>query len=597
MTPPATRAAAVVVLLLAACAATRAEPPPDSFMQLAEVSAGQQGHARTVMKGRTAQIIPLEILGVAPSFAGPGRDMILARLLGDTAQRTGVVAGMSGSPVTIGGRLLGALSLRIGSFTSEPIAGITPIQQMLAIPNTGPQEPAAVSGNGGRYALERLLDAARSREPAAGQTSMVLTPVALSGLNARVQEPALSILREVGLGPVSTAVAAMGGSGGLRPLRGGDSVAAVLVQGDMIIAATGTTTLVAGKRVLAFGHPLTGAGPADYPMARAEVLVTVASLAGSFKMVRIGEVVGAFHQDRSAGLAGRLGDRARAIHLDLALQTDGPGPLQHQSYDLVRSPVLTPALLEAILGNAFSSARGGASRGTLRMKGSIRLDGMRSLDLDHVFAGDAASPPVAFQAARLVATLVRAIMVSPGGLGPDLALDLEAQLLPQSHIFRLEEVRLLKSRSRPGDQLDLIARLRDLSSGRTRTESFSLPVPVLPQGSRLQVLVGDAAAANQADGFTPVSRIRQAEDLPAVLRILGSLRSTSGLYCRLTRPSPGLLLGTVPLPDLPPSVALILGRDRSSSERLPLQESLLSEESRTEPGVVRGARRLSVEID
>jgi hypothetical protein len=596
LTAPLRAAALLCSLLTLPALAADAERLP--FLPLAEVVGGLRGEARTVFAGQRVEVVPLEILGVAPGFAGPGRDVILARLEGDRARQTGVVAGMSGSPVSVDGRLVGALAYRIGSFTREPIAGITPIEQMLAIPE-GPEPAQAIPvGLPLRYPLEALVGLAEwpadvPADRGAAAEPLFSTPVAVSGLHPRVQERYAPLLAGQGLGPLTGVVVGAVAASSSGPLQAGDPIAAVLVRGDVTMAGTGTVTLVDGERVLALGHPLARAGRVDFPMARAEVLVTVPSLAGSFKVNRVGEVVGAFHQDRPQGLAGHLGAAARLLPVQVTFEgeTRSLGPY---SYEIVRAPALTPGLVEIVLANTLMSHDLGAQSGTIHVEGVIEAEGYSPLLVRNSFAGGQSGLPVPFEAARFTAGLFAALYGSPFGAGMDLAIDLKLRLEPEVRRFRIEEVRADRRRAAPGEKVRILVRLRNVVTGDVRQEVFEVVVPPLPRGTRLEFQVGDAASLAAADGTTLLAGIARATSAGHLLRALARLRSADGLYLRVSRPAPGVVLGADALPDLPPSVAAVIAADSSSLGRVPLARTVVNEQQERLPGVVVGAGSLSL---
>ena len=282
---------------------------------LAEVKRGQRGVAYTVFEGVKPEPMEVEILGVLKDAIGPGQDMILARLQGTKPEYTGVVAGMSGSPVYIDGRLVGALSYRIGQFSKEPIAGITPIEQMLEVRDG---QGAGVRSGAGTTGL-RLSAAVGS----GGGCSRLRRRWCLAGLAQEAVERFGDRFRAMGLTPV----AGLGGSDGEakqpEPLVPGTAVSAVLVRGDLSIAGTCTVTYVDAKRLLACGHPMTQFGPVDMPMTKAKVVATLASPLNAFKIVNTTETVGAFTEDRASAILGRFGAKARMIPVTVEVAPPG----------------------------------------------------------------------------------------------------------------------------------------------------------------------------------------------------------------------------------------------------------------------------------
>ena len=310
-----------------------AGPPPSTggFYPLSDVHRGLMATAWTVFEGSKPEPMQVEILGVLRDARGPGHDMILAQLQGAKPEYTGVVAGMSGSPVYVGNELLGSLSYRIGQFSKDPIAGITPISQMLEVKDL-PLQDSPVSDRGTEN-LRRLnvsssfkAGTANSGQPSDTLFQAMETPLVMSGFTPA----AVKLWQEKMAGTGLEMVAAGGQSGGSQPdntiskaaiasVVPGSAVSAQLVRGDMEIAATCTVTYVDPKQLLACGHPILQAGDVSLPMTTADVVATLASPLNAFKIINTGNLIGAFTEDRDAAIRGVFGVQPRMIpmHIDL----------------------------------------------------------------------------------------------------------------------------------------------------------------------------------------------------------------------------------------------------------------------------------------
>jgi len=319
-------------------------PGTPQLMPLADLKEGMSGVARTVFKGDKPEEFGVEILGVLPGAIGPKQDLIVGRLLGGPAERTAVFAGMSGSPVYIDGKLVGAISYSF-PFSKEPICGITPIEQMIAIfekkqpVKTASAEPRALSFAqlassiwspelpGGGLAQPSTVTNANSKMAAvAGQSFQpIATPLTFSGFSQAALELYGPQLTQAGLLPVSSA----GGSAAITPMKkavddtlvGGSSVSMELARGDYSLAASGTVTLRDGGRIYAFGHPFLGLGTSDLPMSESHVVTVVPNLSNSFKLAVPDAMVGSMTQDRATGVFGELGQAPKMIPVHINLQT------------------------------------------------------------------------------------------------------------------------------------------------------------------------------------------------------------------------------------------------------------------------------------
>ena len=318
-------AQAVKVPVASAAAMPAAAPSGAKTFPLADVRRGLRGVAYTVFEGVTPEPMEVEILGVLKDAIGPGQDMILARLHGDKPEYTGVVAGMSGSPVYIDGRLLGALSYRIGQFSKEPIAGITPIEQMFEVRDgqaVGRMRVASAGADGQETgAAQKQIPFGNDNQKSAalsvgggGEVQPIETALVFGGFSREAVDRFGDKFRALGMSPVAgLGGAAAAGTKQPEALVPGSAVSAVLVRGDLSISGTCTVTYVDPKQLLACGHPITQFGPVSMPMTKAEVVATLASPLNAFKIINTTETVGSFTEDRASAILGRFGVAARMI--------------------------------------------------------------------------------------------------------------------------------------------------------------------------------------------------------------------------------------------------------------------------------------------
>src|SRR5256714_11913242 len=338
------------------------------LFDLDELRPGMKGVARTVFSGTEPQEFNLEILGLLAGFSGPRQSTIIARLSGPNVDRTGVFAGMSGSPVFIDNKLVGAIAYSF-PFAKEPICGITPIKQMIDIFEQGREKPR--TGEARAVSFSSLASAEWKTslpKQAVGATSLVApvatnsplaplmgqqiqpiaTPVVFSGINQETLSLFSAQLTAAGLLPVS----GVGGAGKVTPLepfdektlRPGTSVTVELARGDYSIAAAGTVTYRDGDKIYAFGHPFLGLGGADMPMTESSVVTVIPNTFNSFKLAVPGRMVGSISQDRATGIFGQLGHASRMIPVKLTLHTSRAQDEQFK-YEIVSDEYLTPLLL------------------------------------------------------------------------------------------------------------------------------------------------------------------------------------------------------------------------------------------------------------
>jgi len=375
---------------------------------LSQIRRGLEGVAYTVFEGVNPEPMRVEILGVLKDALGPGRDMILARLRGTKPEFTGVVAGMSGSPVYIDGKLVGALSYRIGQFSKEPIAGITPIEQMLevrddavrsvAVRGTKPNVAEATDSGAGLPAL---------KADSGVEMQAMETPLVFSGFSQEAVNLFGDRFRAMGLTPVAGLGSADPRAIQPEPLVPGSAVSAVLVRGDLSIAGTCTVTYVDPHRLLACGHPITQYGPVDMPMTKAAVVATLPSPLNAFKIINTTETVGAFTEDRAAAIMGRFGEKARMIPVTVDVsQPAVPGTAQGAKektfkFEVLDNRQLTPSAMLVSVYQSLQGTNAAAAEMSYRINGEIGVQGLPTVQMDGI-ATESGLNPAAINAALLV---------------------------------------------------------------------------------------------------------------------------------------------------------------------------------------------------
>src|SRR6266567_6169816 len=323
-----------------------------------QIHAGMRGYALTVFEGVKPESMDVEVLGVLKNANGPKGDIVLVRLGGAKAEYTGVVAGMSGSPVYLNGKLAGALAFRIGEFSKEPIAGVTPIADMLEINalDKSPAEEAAatkpsVTNAAGKTASPGDSTALpNSTQDFATYLKPIDAPLVFNGFSEDTVHRFASRFASAGVIPVMGA-GSVSGDKQPEPLEAGSAVSAILVRGDMDIAATCTVTYIDPQRLLACGHPLLQFGSVDLPMTKAYVLATLPSPLNAFKIVNTTEPVGAFVQDRHTGIMGVFNKQPDMIPVTLTIHGAPGSPQKDFHYEVLNNPRLSPVAIMATVFN------------------------------------------------------------------------------------------------------------------------------------------------------------------------------------------------------------------------------------------------------
>ncbi len=458
-------------------------PVVTKFFPLSEVKRGMRGVAYTVFEGVNPEPMPVEILGILRDALGPGQDMILARLHGDKPEYTGVVAGMSGSPVYIDGRLAGAISYRIGQFTKEPIAGITPIEAMLQV------------RDGGGGATLPGIQPAGGKAAAAEQADLrpMETPLVFGGFSRETVERFGDRFRAMGLTPVAGLGGADPTASQPEPLVPGSAVSAVLVRGDLSMAGTCTVTYVDPKTLLACGHPITQYGPVDMPMTKANVLASLASPLNSFKIINTTETVGAFTEDRASAIMGRFGVTARMIPVEVQVvpptSGKGAGLAKTLHFEVLDNRQLTPLAMLTSVYQSLQTNNTAAEEMSYRLTGELDVKGLAPVRMQGMMAQSEFFPGT-INAALMVNDRFSKVYGNPMEQPVVTGLKLKAEAVPARMTAVLESARLSKIDARAGDEIEVEATLHPYQAeAKLVRMKVRLPAELAP--GMIRVVVSD----------------------------------------------------------------------------------------------------------
>lgn len=580
------------------------------LMPIDEVRAGMVGTGRTVFSGTTLEDFQVHILGVLRNVIAPNRNLILARLEGGPLAKTGVIAGMSGSPVYVDGRLVGAVSYALGQFSTEPIAGITPIAEMTDAAAMGVPAPATRPVALSWPASPRELFDVWARDLGRFQPSLALpggaitgvasapsallrpiaVPLMAGGFESGVIEPLSGALSAAGFLPMSAqaASATPPAATNRRPLAPGDAVGVSLLSGDFDIGATGTVTHIDGDRVYAFGHPLYNLGPTEFPMTAAEVHVVLPSLMQSSKLASFGPVIGTLQQDRATAIAGRLGPGPTLIPMSVTLDSDRLGERTF-SFGVVRDTTFTPLLAYLAVANVLTAYERATGPASFTIRGTASIRSHAPLDFEEIFTGD---QPVGTAAAYVAAPLTQLFKNASEPVDVErISLTIEAS--EESRTARIERVWLDTTRPRAGATATLSVALRG-PRGEEIVERVPVTFPANTQGA-VQLLVADAARAGADDRRD----LRGAEfERPSqIIRTFNRSRRSNRVYVRLTTTEPGAVVSGERMRALPPSVLSVLESDRSTGTVSTMRSALRGEWEIPLGLAVSGSRQLALSLD
>jgi hypothetical protein len=579
------------------------------IIPLDQIHEGMRGTALTVFQGVKPEAMEVEVLGVMHNVNGPKGDIILVRLHGTKPEYTGVVAGMSGSPVYFDGKLAGALAFRIGEFSKEPIAGVTPIEEMLEI-NAMDRRPAggAVRANrgasGGQNAATQTASqtathtASPSEDVSVAQNysnylKPIETPLVFNGFSNDTLQRYASEFAAAGIVPVM----GIGSSSNQKqpePIEAGSAVSAVLVRGDMDIAATCTVTYVDPQRLLACGHPLLQFGEVDLPMTKATVLATLPSPMNAFKIVNTTETVGAFVQDRQNGIMGVPGQDSKMIPVTVAMHM-GPGAATKEfHYEILNNAKLSPLAMMATVFNALHGTNEYGEDITYRMNGTLSVKGYADVELRNMFAPQDNGQPAAALAAASIGDRFGRIYTNSFDTPDVEGVKLDFDLVRERRSARLEASRTDVTEARPGDQIMVETVLRPYR-GERLVRQIAIKIPTSTSKGTLRILVSDGETLDRMHRGTPM--MNRGLGLAPTIALLNRERANDRVYVSLIESGPEAMVADKVMPTLPLSVMNVMENMRGTQDMVVLGESSVSEAS-TDPldYVVSGAQMLTINV-
>ena len=581
-------------------------PPPSSggIFPLREIKGGMKATAWTVYAGTEPEPMDCEILGILRGVRGPGHDIILAQLHGSKPQYTGVVAGMSGSPVYIDNKLVGAISFHIGQFAKDAIAGITPIEDMLEvrdIPIGGPLVQArAKEADGDSAGPASTLGHSGAVLPDIGVTLQpIATPLVMSGFDPE----AVRLWKEKMAGTGLDVVVAGGGGSSLESsgepsmvsaadMVPGSAVSLQLVRGDLEIAATCTVTYIDPKQLLACGHPVLQAGPVSLPMTKTDVVTTLASELQSFKLVNTGETIGAFTEDRESAIRGVIGSRAHMIPLHITV--DGIPKPRKVNVQVLDQASLTPQAILLVLFQSLLQTNDNTSETSYHLTGSIDMDGYPAAPLD-VWAPATDAMPAPMVAALETGEKFGKLYSNSTRHGAVRSIDLHIQAIPRRIQVDLQSARLTSGNIvHAGDTVTIEATVRPWQQP---AHNVRIPVtlPARLGAGTLRILVSDAGVLDRT--LDQPRMMARPLDMDSVLSQVSREHPADRIYVSLLMPEAQAAMEGKTLSGLPMSMANALESLRAAQDVSLNGESAVVAGETEAGGVFSGFQILSLRIE
>jgi hypothetical protein len=594
-------------------AATGALPPKAGKVDIlpsAQLKAGMKATAWTVFEGTVPEAVPIEIIGLWKNAWGPKQDIIIGKM-GGKAQRTNVAGGMSGSPVYIDGKLIGAVALRLSVFSPDAICGITPIELMLEINDfdkTVPTDAKSPNKTVARTNLEmpndlvrQVMAASQAPLPQSMLMEPIGTPLVFSGFSDLTLQEFGPLLRQQGINPV------MGGAGSAsystkpvsswaNALQPGQSVAGVLVNGDMSVTGLGTVTYNDGRRILAFGHPFFNMGPVDMPMSQGEILIVLSSQFQPNKMGNATEIVGALKQDRHSGIMGVLGEESPMIPVNMKIRTMGDKNQVVKEkmlrYNIFTHQKWTPFLSMMTLFNSISGVNEFSDEMTYRLSGQVEFEGHQRLKLENMQSVSDAQVPAPMILTGYVGEKITKLFANQVQLPRMKSMDITVDMIPERRLLSLESAWISANEVSPGDEVTVKAFLRPFRGPRVERE-LKLRIPEgLPKGEH-KVVLSDGDALNKLQNFFLTQN--RFLNLDGTLSLLNQERRNTQLFASLMQTKPTVYYDDKTLPSLPQSVLNVMQAGRTANRVVSsYPETMVSQSSIEFDQVVSGSHTLKI---
>ena len=572
---------------LSAAIPNMTEPPKAGKVELypeTSLKPGMQAVAWTTFQGTSPEAVPVEIIGIWENAWGPKQDIIIGRMTGK-ASRTNVAGGMSGSPVYIDGKLVGAVSLRLSVFSPDAICGITPIQMMLDVSDFDKSRPSDARTPDKIMATNNSLpdmpDGLLARVMAGSHRGLgdvpamtqIATPITMSGFSEDAVRQFGPVFNQLGLtvsqggagGQLNSATPAKDWATSLQP---GEPIAAVLVSGDVTMTGGGTVTYNDGKRILAFGHPMFNLGPVDMPIAKDDIITTLASSYQPTKMGNATEVVGALRQDRHSAIEGELGATAQMIPVTMHVNSFNPDSSMRKNQDFHFNVFVnqkwTPYLMMATLFNALSNLNDFSDDETYRLHGEVKIDGQHRIELNTMQAPAETQIPTPMLLAGWWGDKFNRLYGNSNNLPKLEAVNVTVDLLPERRIAQIENAWIADNKVVPGTDVPVKVYLRPYRGDRME-RTIQLHIPAGLTRGEHQILFSDADTLSRTQNLA--SSLNRIEDVPQTVAMLNEERSNTNLYVSLIESQPTVFSDEKVLPSLPASVMNVMQSGRTTNHQ------------------------------
>jgi hypothetical protein len=587
----------VAALLLIFCVPIHADDAAAIF-PLKDVKPGMKGVVYTIFQGDTIEKVDLVVIGVLENALGPKQDVILVQLLGEKVEHTGVVAGMSGSPVYFDGKLAGALSLKLGVFTKEAIGGVTPIENMLSVvdaPEVAPTGGHAAAVNTGeiRFTARVPLPSNFASQTGVGAGEFLIpieTPLIATGIFPDTMAQFSKQIAGWGMSMIA------GGTAAASPddarLKPGDMVGVELIRGDLTITPGCTvTTVEANGKILACGHPIFSFGSVSMPMARAHVIMTLASAMASTKIISTGGTIGTLTQDRVTAIGGQLGAEPPMIPVEVSLVT----PTQEKKFhfEVIESPQLTPTLVALATYNGIVGSTAYGEGFTLQLDGQIEIKDHTAVELNDLFAPSDMPVATGFFVAGSVQGAFSRIYSNPYEVPHVSGIHIRVTAVPERRSATIENAWIEKNELVPGETVSVKVQLRPYR-GAPFIQEIPVTIPAQAARGNLQLVISDAETVNRTVESAAASSQGQLSGLEELIKLMNRDRENNRLYATLLQPTATLLVEDKIMPNAPTSEISVMNHRQNNGAVRVSNQSTAGEWSVEMHQVISGERTLPV---
>ncbi len=577
---------------------------PVEIFPLDQLRPGMMGTAYTAFEGNIPEPFPVEIVGLMKNAWGPKQDIIMIKV-GGRAAKTGVAGGMSGSPVYIDGKLLGAISLRFGAFLNDAIGGVTPIGLMLEIGEKDGTRPALMQASSSSRLplspeIKAMLDPTLANSGVGMYLTPIETPLTLSGFNDDVIKQFGETFRQMGMAPVLGGASSSMTSSVLpadaaklaSSLPPGAPVSMVLLDGDYSLASGCTVTYNDLKNVLICGHPFLNFGKVDMPMATADVVTTLGSAFQPTKVLNAEKMVGSFVQDRHSGMLGILGQKPHMIPVEATVRSGEKSKTYH--YEIFQNSKFTPFVLLLTSFNTIMNLNEFGEDITYRTRANFQLEGYPEVNLEQLYAApENAQMPGPMALSFWLGDRFGRIFQNQFEAPNVTKIKLDFDLLPERRTATIEHVWLEKTEVRPGEEISGRVFLKPYRGGQI-TKDFKIRVPATAPRGDLRIQFSDADYVNRYYNYLIAQN--RAPGLTQIINLLNQERANGALFITMLQTAPTIFIEDKIMPSIPSSIATVIDNGKSNTRLTTTAESVVAQQSIPVEQVLTGMQMLSVTV-